>query len=120
MAAAGPAEASTAWGAASVCGSGYWPLDQHSLGISTVYLAYNGSTDCVVNWLDTAHEGQRTFLGADVETAALRQDDYDFYYHYAGPVRLNAPGQCIYWGGMVGTDANHLSGNWQSGASHCN
>ena len=43
----------------AACGAGYHAIDHHALKISTIWLLYNGSTDCVVVW-KTSQIGTKT------------------------------------------------------------
>ncbi|MCO6010093.1 spore-associated protein A [Actinoallomurus purpureus] len=97
----------------AACGGGsYHVIDTHDLGAATIYLMYNGSTNCVVTWKDSSNS-------TSVEAWLRRQSDgkivYDVgnYSTYAGPVRLSAAGSCIGWGGHYG------STQWISDWSHC-
>ncbi|TLG03485.1 hypothetical protein FEK35_21330 [Nocardia cyriacigeorgica] len=117
---AAPASAATP---ASVCGSGYRTIDSHNLGgLATIYLLYNGRTNCVVTW-KTANVGTKTATRAMVaiwgQGGSLRQD-FNLYAYYAGPVKVDAPGKCIAWGGTA-TRLDPGDGiNWESpGPSHC-
>lgn len=119
LTAAGPAAAETP---AEVCGAGYHQIDSHELpGLSTIYLLYNGATDCVVN-MKTAYVGQESFASAFVWLASTGwspgQVDQGQYKYYAGPKYVNAPGQCIVWGGAAGPGAG-ATGQWGSSPSHC-
>ena len=95
----------------ATCGAGYHVIDHHALKISTIWLLYNGSTDCVVVW-KTAQVGTKTPLLATVGTGfptnpslpthaktSTYDLDFDSYAYYAGPVYWYAPGKCIVWGG---------------------
>lgn len=118
FAAAGSAAASPA----SLCGAGYNQIDSHELpGLSTIYLLYNGNTDCVVN-MKTAYVGQGSFVSAFVWLASTGwtpgQVDQGQYKYYAGPKYVNAPGQCIVWGGAAGPGAGATE-EWGSPPSHC-
>ncbi len=99
---------------AGACGSNYHEIDHHNLKYSVIHLLYNGSTDCVVT-SKTAYIGTSTFVAAVVEFADQSHETVDEgnYFYYAGPVRLNAPGKCIIWGGADG------GGGWSSSPSHC-
>ncbi|MER5418222.1 spore-associated protein A [Streptosporangium roseum] len=98
----------------SACGGGsYHVIDKHDLGKATVYLLYNGSTNCVVTWKDSpnsTHVWAGIWIYAGEE--GLRQDGGKFST-YAGPVKGSAPGKCIRWGGTYGT-TNYIS-PWE----HC-
>jgi hypothetical protein len=103
---AGPAQAATsqAWYAASICGSGYSPDATFGLQGGTVYVAYNGYTDCAVNiktvdvgtptdtWVYIGYDGTGT--GGYGGNQGDGMDSGSFSY-YAGPVYVDAPGVCI-------------------------
>jgi hypothetical protein len=119
LTAAGPAAAETP---AGVCGAGYYQIDSHELpGLSTIYLLYNGNTDCVVN-RKTAYVGQASFVSAFVWLASTGwtpgQVDQGQYKYYAGPKYVNAPRQCIVWGGAAGPGTGSTE-QWGSAPSHC-
>ncbi|BDT85414.1 hypothetical protein [Nocardia cyriacigeorgica] len=119
---AAPANAATP---ASVCGGGsYRTIDTHDLGgLATIYLLYNGRTNCVVTW-KTANVGTKTPTRAMVaiwgQAGSFRQD-FNNYAYYAGPVKVDAPGKCIAWGGTATRPGDPGNGvNWESpGPSHC-
>lgn len=109
LAGTGPAEAASASQAASICGPGYYPLDEVPLDASTLYLSYNGSTDCAVN-IKTQFVGTPTSLYVYVQSpngswggnADDGTEDAGSYSYYAGPVYTYAPHDCIDWGGGDG------------------
>ncbi|MBF6456203.1 hypothetical protein [Nocardia cyriacigeorgica] len=117
---AAPANAATP---ASVCGSGYRVIDTHDLGsLATIYLLYNGRTNCAVTW-KTAYIGTKTPVGVELGIWGkpdLVQKDSGWFAYYAGPVKVDAPGTCIGWGGFASRpDATGQAG-WRSpGPSHC-
>lgn len=121
---AAPANAATP---ASVCGGGsYRVIDTHDLGsLATIYLLYNGRTNCVVTW-------KNSYVGTKTPTRAMvaiwgqpssHRQDYDHYAYYAGPVKVDAPGKCIAWGGSALRPGDIVNGggiHWDSpGPSHC-
>ncbi|MGC0311949.1 spore-associated protein [Kitasatospora acidiphila] len=106
------------YGAAALCGSGYQPLDAITvLNSSTVYLSYNGAWDCVVTMHNSGTWGDPTpETSAWVDTTPnppASQSDSGDYSYYAGPVKVYAPGQCIYWGG------GDYWGHYSEGPNHC-
>jgi hypothetical protein len=119
LAGAGPAQAaSSASYAASICGSGYWSIGSHSLAGGTIYVSYDGSTDCAVliktvdvgtpteTWVYIALDSSGTggYGGNDGP-----RDDGNFSA-YAGPVYVYAPSTCIeYAGGTVLNDDEYRS-----------
>lgn len=84
------------------CGSSYHVIDKQHLGGATIYLLYNGSTNCVVTWRDHPSK-KKVFLEALIHRE--RQPwtkDAGNYTTYAGPVKLAAKGHCVQWGGNYG------------------
>lgn len=101
---AGPAQAaSSASYAASICGSGYSADAAYGLGGGTIYVSYNGSTDCAV-LIKTAYVGTPTdtwvYIALDSSGTGGyggndgARDDGSFS-SYAGPVYVYAPHTCI-------------------------
>ena len=105
---AGPAQAeSSASYAASICGSGYSPDAAYGAGAGlqggTIYVSYNGSTDCAV-LIKTAYVGTPTetwvYIALDSSGTGGYggndgpRDDGNFS-SYAGPVYVYAPHTCI-------------------------
>ncbi|WP_280235727.1 hypothetical protein [Nocardia cyriacigeorgica] len=117
---AAPANAATP---ASVCGGGsYRVINTHNLGgLATIYLLYNGRTNCVVTW-KTADVGTKTITKAEVaiwDQPNSHRRDMNVYAYYAGPVKVDAPGKCIMWGGSATRADNQTGYNFNSGRSHC-
>lgn len=89
------------------CGSGYGVIDSLTIsGYGTVYLTYNGSSgmNCAVTIRD--NPGTAMFMDAGIQLAGNRASevhDPGQWTTYAGPVYLSAAGQCIDWGGQIGT-----------------
>ena len=99
----------------SVCGSNYHMLGHEPLPGATVYLMYDGATDCVAT-IKTAAIGTKTEIEADLQVQTDPEQfiyDYGDYAYYAA-TSARAPGVCIKWGGM---SQNHtwMSDNWD----HC-
>lgn len=105
--AAAPAQAATAaQTAASICGGGYWPDSNgvYGIGGGTIYVSYNGSTDCAV-LMKTVDVGTPTATmvyiglgdGSGGGYGGSRGDGMDNgnFTTYAGPVYVYAPGVCI-------------------------
>ncbi|WP_406311514.1 spore-associated protein A [Streptosporangium sp. NBC_01639] len=93
------------------CGGGsYHEIDRHDLGKATVYLLYNGTTNCVVTWKDSRNS---TFVNAVIRTTGNWIEDPGNFSTYAGPVKLSAKGKCIQWGGDYG------STQYTSPLEHC-
>ncbi|GAA4222671.1 hypothetical protein FHR32_003838 [Streptosporangium album] len=108
MAASSPVEA---------CGGGsYHVIDSHALGsYATVYLLYNGSTNCVVTWKKAPYAGNTKRVDANLTRSDLNYVKIDGgkFKYYAGPLKISAAGKCVQWGG--GYDLL----NWTSGWGHC-
>jgi len=119
LGAAAPAQATSAASyAAAVCGSGFSPDSNgvFSLDGGTIYVSYNGSTDCAV-LMKSAYVGTATNTWVFIEHANgagggyggpdNNGDDDGWYTTYAGPVYVYAPHECIEVGGgtVVGNDA---------------
>ncbi|MFF7634453.1 spore-associated protein [Kitasatospora sp. NPDC008050] len=119
IALASPASATANNGAtaAAICGSGYWNIDSQNINSSTVYLSYNGSTDCVVTIKDPDWQGSPDYVWATVNTdgSQTTNEDGGQFSYYAGPSRVYAPGQCIYWGG-----GDYYNSSGMIGPVHCN
>ncbi|WP_280262426.1 hypothetical protein [Nocardia wallacei] len=87
------------------CGEGFTVVDQHDLRGGTVYLTYNGRTNCVVTIRDTP--GEPISMGAAVRqskdhSAVVINDDRTFTeYAFA---KVEAEGKCIDWGGRIKDD----------------
>ncbi|MFB9831059.1 hypothetical protein [Actinoallomurus acaciae] len=118
-----PAEAASSPIAA--CGGGsYHEIDHHNLGaVTTIHLLYNGTTDCVVTWKNSPYAGTTTETLAYIAKETLpgvisgyKADDGNYAF-YSGPVKINAPGTCIDWGG--GVPINGVFIQWNDAFSHC-
>ncbi|RVX41867.1 hypothetical protein EDD27_4449 [Nonomuraea polychroma] len=91
----------------SVCGGGrYHVIDSHKLSknrvvYATIYLLYNGSTNCVITWKSGSHIGNSAKLYSFIarQSDKKQKSDLGRYDIYAGPRKLKAPGECIRWGG---------------------
>ncbi|MER5420745.1 spore-associated protein A [Streptosporangium roseum] len=96
----------------AACGGGsYHVIDKHDLGKATIYLLYNGSTNCVVNWKDSPNS---TWISAFLyKDGGPYPVDSGYYSTYAGPVKVSAAGKCITWGGIYG------STGYTSPSEHC-
>lgn len=95
-----------------ICGSGFRYLDGRELSGGTVYLLWNGISNCVTTIKNT-NIGTASSVKAyiDPEGSSYKADSGSYGY-YAGPATLPAPG-CIRWGGAVG------SSTYDSGLGHC-
>ncbi|MEV0588395.1 M23 family metallopeptidase [Nonomuraea sp. NPDC050310] len=97
------------------CGSGYSVVDSAGLSGGTTYLLYNSGNgyNCVVTMKST-NLGVNTAVSAFLEPQGeSRVTDAGNFGYYAGPVRLHAAGQCVRWGGSVG------SSSYTSPFEHC-
>jgi murein DD-endopeptidase MepM/ murein hydrolase activator NlpD len=97
-----------------VCGSGYDVVDSQALGSDgTVYLLYNGTSNCVVT-LKAKSLGTSTATSAYLEVqGSTRKTDSGNFGYYAGPITASAPGKCVKWGGKAG--ASSYDSPWE----HC-
>ncbi|MCK2218693.1 M23 family metallopeptidase [Actinomadura sp. ATCC 31491] len=101
--------------AEEVCGSGYAVIDSAALTGGRTYLLYNSGNgyNCVVT-LKSTNLGSASAVSAFLEPQGeSRTTDSGSYAYYAGPVRRDAAGQCVRWGGSVG------SSSYTSGFEHC-
>lgn len=124
VALSGPAAADEAASSPiSACGGGsYHVIDQHALGsVATIYLLYNGSTNCVVTWRTNPGSAIHMLASIAKQNSSGGFDDYQNndgnFTTYAGPVKVSAAGRCIDWGG--GAPIGGVYNVWLSGASHC-
>ncbi|MEU9834977.1 spore-associated protein A [Streptosporangium sp. NPDC048047] len=105
----------------AACGGGsYRVIDSHAIsGLATIYLLYNGSTNCVVTWKSSKYQGGYTLTGATIQRkGGSKISDTGSYKIYAGPVKVNAAGTCVSWGGHASNSAGVGEG-WQSSWTHC-
>ena len=95
-----------------ICGSGFRYIDGHELSGGTVYLLWDGTSNCVTT-IKSAKIGTASYVKAYVnpEGSSYKSDSGSFSY-YAGPATRRAPG-CIRWGGAVGKDT------YASPLEHC-
>ncbi|RQW93515.1 serine/threonine protein kinase [Micromonospora inaquosa] len=107
--------------AAQACGSGYQVIDSATLTggdgkrRGRVFLLYHSGTgaNCVVTLKDTA-VGAKSAASAYLEVQGrARSTDSGSFDYYAGPVRANAAGTCVKWGGSTG------GVSYGSGFEHC-
>jgi murein DD-endopeptidase MepM/ murein hydrolase activator NlpD len=90
----------------ALCGAGFDAIDTAYLDAAgthhgTVYLLFNGSSNCVVTVKHRAR-GTATTTSAYVEPqGASRVTDSGSFFQFAGPVKKLAPG-CVKWGGAAG------------------
>ncbi|MGH3747178.1 MAG: M23 family metallopeptidase [Micromonosporaceae bacterium] len=91
----------------ALCGAGYDVIDLDHLDASgvhhgTVYLTWNGTSNCVVT-VKHRNRGATSTVTAYIEPeGSTRVTDTGAYFNYAGPVRKAAPG-CVRWGGAIGS-----------------
>lgn len=98
-----------------VCGDGYAVVDSAGLVGGSTYLLYNAGngSNCVVT-LKTTNLGSPSSVSAFLEPQGeSRTTDSGSYGYYAGPVKRAAAGQCVRWGGSVG------SSTYTSPFEHC-
>jgi hypothetical protein len=96
------------------CGKGYDVIDSHDIVGGTAFLTFNGKNNCVVTVRD--QPGNPVRMGAGLrrsgDSRAVVVDDAE-YTEFAGPVKVEAKGECIDWGGLIGDD------EWQVFKVHC-
>ncbi|MFQ6397635.1 spore-associated protein A [Nocardia sp. KC 131] len=108
-----PATASAATYAGQ-CGDGFKVIDSHELKGGTVFLTYNGRTNCVVTVRDKS--GAPISMGAAVRQSkdhsqVVVNDDRVFTdFAYA---KVEAEDKCIDWGGRIKDDL------WEEFGVHC-
>jgi hypothetical protein len=97
-----------------ICGSGYAVIDSAALTGGRAYLLYNsGSGSNCVTTVKT-NGGTASAMSAFLEPqGASRTTDSGSFAYYAGPVKRTAPGQCVKWGGSIG------SSTYTSPFEHC-
>ncbi|WP_090933892.1 M23 family metallopeptidase [Nonomuraea jiangxiensis] len=98
-----------------VCGTGYAVIDSAALTGGRTYLLYNTSNgyNCAVT-LKTTNVGSPSSMSAFLEPEGeTRTTNAGSFGYYAGPIRLSAPGQCVKWGGSIG------SSSYTSPFEHC-
>lgn len=107
-------EANNPYTPQAACGSGFQVIDHAALGSAgTVYLLYNGSSNCVATIKATSiGTASATSAFLEVQGGARTTDSGSFAY-YAGPVKKSAAGKCVKWGGSVG------SNTYTSPFEHC-
>ncbi|MFG1690370.1 M23 family metallopeptidase [Nonomuraea sp. NPDC049269] len=99
----------------SVCGSGFTVIDSAALTGGRTYLLYNSGNknNCVVT-LKTTSLGTATSVSAFLQPKGeSKATDSGKFEYYAGPVKRDAAGQCVVWGGSVG------SSTYTSPSEHC-
>ena len=98
-----------------VCGSGFTVIDSAALTGGRTYLLYNSGNknNCVVT-MKTASLGAATAVSAFLQPKGeSKATDEGKFEYYAGPVKRDAAGQCVQWGGSVG------SSTYTSQYEHC-
>jgi hypothetical protein len=112
--------ASAATSPIAACGSSYHVQESHDIkGLATVYLMYNGSTNCVVTWHSAALQGVARYTYASVQKqGGSVVEDGKTYTSYAGPVKVTAPGVCISFSGMISDGSGKVYG-YESPWVHC-
>jgi hypothetical protein len=98
-----------------VCGGGYAVIDSAALAGGHTYLLYNSGNgyNCVAT-LKTTNAGSASSMSAFLEPQGeSRTTDSGSYGYYAGPVKRAAAGQCVKWGGSIG------SSSYTSPFEHC-
>jgi len=98
-----------------VCGSGFTVIDSAALTGGRTYLLYNSGNknNCVVT-LKTTSLGTASAVSAFLQPKGeSKTTDTGKFEYYAGPVKRDAAGQCVLWGGSVG------SSTYTSPYEHC-
>ncbi|MGK5555426.1 M23 family metallopeptidase [Actinomadura kijaniata] len=99
-----PAPPAPADPVARICGPGYRKIDEAVLRAGgrtygRVYLGYRNGSNCVAT---VKPKGSRTPMTAFLQVkGAATRTDRGSYRWYAGPVRAEAAGRCVRWGGGV-------------------
>lgn len=88
------------------CGAGYAQVNQIPIpGRGTVFLTYNAATgkNCVVTKRN-GPTGSPLWVGSWIQRdkdVKSKQEQYGLFTSYSGPVRLDAKGKCVDWGGEI-------------------
>ncbi|GAB3732071.1 spore-associated protein A [Nocardiopsis nanhaiensis] len=89
-----------------VCGDGYNVVNSADIGGGTIYLTYNNSNgrNCVM--VVRADPGDAMNMDAVLKRSdeTSWQTDPGDWTMYAGPIYLEAAGQCVDWGGVIGNE----------------
>ncbi|GAA5018669.1 spore-associated protein A [Kitasatospora paranensis] len=94
------------------CGSGYGVVDSMPVAGGTVYLTYDGFSNCVVTVTNTPGVANWTVAEIAISGGGWVPNSGNFTY-YAGPVYVyGTAGQCVDWAGYLGTWATRYN-------SHC-
>ena len=95
-----------------MCGSAFRYIDGREMSGGTVYLLWDGRSNCVTT-IKNVSIGTASSVKAYInpEGSSYKADSGSFSY-FAGPATLPAPG-CIRWGGAVG------SSRYNSPLEHC-
>ncbi|GAA0923018.1 M23 family metallopeptidase [Nonomuraea longicatena] len=110
-----PAGSSNPYSPEKVCGSGFRRIDAAPLGSAgTVHLLYNSATgeNCVTTVRSSGSGKVAMTAYLEAKGKARGQDKGSFQY-YAGPVKTQARGICVKWGGSIGSAA------YNSQFEHC-
>ncbi|PWW66996.1 DNA-binding NarL/FixJ family response regulator [Actinokineospora spheciospongiae] len=100
---AGTASAASYNGA---CGGGYRVIDSFGVSGGTVFLTYNGSTNCVVTVRNSSGAAVPMNAWIKKSSSSTWIEDPGSFTSYAGPVRVSAPGVCIDWGGGIASSSH--------------
>ncbi|WP_017569494.1 spore-associated protein A [Nocardiopsis halotolerans] len=86
------------------CGNGYGVVNQASINGGTVFLAYNGSNgrNCVVVVRSDPGDARNMDAALKPSGSTSWQTDPGNWTEYAGPVYVEAAGECVDWGGVIG------------------
>ncbi|MEU3015795.1 MULTISPECIES: spore-associated protein A [unclassified Nocardiopsis] len=86
------------------CGSGYGVVNTASVPGGTIHLAYNNSNgkNCVIVMRSNPGAAMSMDAALKRSDSTSWQTDPGSFTTYAGPVYLEAAGQCVDWGGAIG------------------
>nr|WP_239647018.1 spore-associated protein A [Nocardiopsis salina] len=89
-----------------VCGDGYGVVNSAAVPGGTVYLTYNNDNgeNCVVVIREDVGEEMAMDAVLKVGSQTEWERDPGQWTTYAGPVYLEAAGECVDWGGVIGDD----------------
>ncbi|WP_017581433.1 hypothetical protein [Nocardiopsis valliformis] len=89
-----------------VCGDGYNVVNSASITGGTIYLTYNNSNgkNCVVVVRSNAGAAMNMDAVLKRSNSTSWTRDPGNWTMYAGPVHLEAAGQCVDWGGVIGDE----------------
>ncbi|WP_433709542.1 hypothetical protein ACQP2U_24015 [Nocardia sp. CA-084685] len=102
-----------------VCGPGYSVIDHHDLDGGTIFLTYNNGWNCVVTVRNQPGQAEKMLASLNIFGSSDKHRDSGWYTTYAGPVFVNAPHQCVDWGGGITPPGYENGGVWNVIGGHC-